>query len=139
MSGALPSGWVRPPTPSALALALAPRIPDTFRAKVTREQGMDEVGAADTGTGAIAPSEGVWDLDVFVNPQTAITCVDLPHFSREKPLQGTKPARVRAANTARALRFVALTANALSTGFDAQAVDGHVGRRQPAHMLMRAS
>lgn len=38
-------------------------------------------------------SGGVWDLDIVVNVQTGVSCVDLPHFSQQRPVQGTKPAR----------------------------------------------
>lgn len=39
-------------------------------------------------------SAGAWVLAITVNAQTSITCVDLPYFSKEHPLSGTKPARV---------------------------------------------
>jgi len=50
----------------------------------------DGNGSSMSGTSAGA---GVWDLDVVVNTQTSIACVELPYFSKERPLQGTKPAR----------------------------------------------
>ena len=37
--------------------------------------------------------EGVWQLIITVVASTGITKVDLPHFKRDMPLQGTKPAR----------------------------------------------
>ena len=37
----------------------------------------------------------VWDLHIVMNEATSITCVKLPYFSKEHPISGTKPARVR--------------------------------------------
>lgn len=55
----------------------------------------DGNGASLSGSTGGASAAGVWDLDVVINPQTSIACVELPYFSKERPLQGTKAARVR--------------------------------------------
>ena len=47
-------------------------------------------------TGSVTSTvEGLWDVDVLVNKVTSITCVGLPFFDPNKPMQGTKAARVR--------------------------------------------
>ena len=42
---------------------------------------------------------GVWLVDCVVNVKTSVTCVGLPFFDPERPLRGTKPARVRGLRT----------------------------------------
>ena len=51
------------------------------------------------GYNAAAQTPGVWVVDLVVNVKTSVTCVGLPFFDPERPLRGTKPARVRGLRT----------------------------------------
>lgn len=50
--------------------------------------------APETSPASAAAPGGVYVLDIVVNVVTSILCAALPHFDPEKPLQGTKPARL---------------------------------------------
>lgn len=79
----------------------------------------------------------VWDLHIVMNEATSITCVKLPYFSKEHPISGTKPARVRllffflpdAFYLQACLHLTYL--RAMRAGL-AEAALGHVQRRLPA-------